>query len=202
MAANPVGHSGVSRTMVGLLAAGSYAGLVGVVFLSPFLISANASANDVFLSNLFVGPLYYLVGSTLLIVSLAGLGFNRGLVLALALVNPVVVVALSAWLANNSGLFGGRFYAAPTVADAGILIAASAFVAGAHNQWRAWGQALLLAVAGAGVVTLASYLFGTRYYAFGETVSSVPPYLDLPVLGLSLALGIAIFVMSRAWSSG
>src|SRR5215831_11897149 len=106
MAAKPVRHSGVSRTMVGLLAAGGYGTLVGVVFLSPFLLSAQAGGNDVFGSNFVVGPLYYLVGSTLLIVSLAGLGFTRWLVLALALVNPVVLVALTAWLANNSGPFG------------------------------------------------------------------------------------------------
>src|SRR5919109_3988848 len=72
----PAGGQRVSRTAAVLLATGSFAMLVGAVFLLPFLLSVRAEQNDVFFSNLFIGPVFFAIGSTLLVGSLAGLGLK------------------------------------------------------------------------------------------------------------------------------
>jgi hypothetical protein len=64
-----------------------------------------------------------------------------------------------------------------------------------------WGRALLLAGAGAAVVTAGYAVFGSRYYAFGETASHLPPYLNGPVLVLSGVLGVLVFVLGWVWST-
>ena len=82
---------------------------------------------------------------------------------------------------------------------------ASVIVAKAHRQRLARRRAALLALSGAGVVSLVYMGFGSRYYAFGETPatgSHLPPYLVLPVLGLSLLVVLAIFLLGWFWDRG
>ncbi len=143
----PAAHRGPSRLAVASLAMGGYLLLAGIVFQSPFLRASRAIQNDVFLTNLFIAPLYCVLGGLLLL--------------------------------------------------AGLL--------GARGHWRrgrgsALWRPLLLAVAGAGVLLLVYYLFGSRYYAYQETSSSLPPYLNVPVLVASLALGVVIFLAGWVWS--
>lgn len=90
---------GVSRWTPALLATGGLALLVGAVFLFPFLISQGAHQNDVFLTNLFVGALYCVLGGALYAISLAGFGLPSGIALALVLINPLALAAL-VWLAG------------------------------------------------------------------------------------------------------
>jgi len=148
MSQTPVAHGAMRRFAGASLALGGYLLLTGALFLSPFLLSQNAIANDVFMANLFIAPVYVVLGILLFL----------------------------------GGLLGAR------------------------GNWRTgWGsspwQALLLALAGGGVLLLVYALSGSRYYAFGETVSSLPPYLNLPVFLVSLALGAAIFLLGWLWSS-
>ncbi len=143
----PAVHRGSSRLAVVSLAMGGYLLLAGIVFQSPFLLASRAIQNDVFLTNLFIAPVYCALGGLLLL--------------------------------------------------AGLLIARS------HRRRRRGSElwrALLLAVAGAGVLLLVYYLFGSRYYAYQETSSSLPPYLNVPVLLASLALGVTIFLVGWVWS--
>src|SRR5919109_2015152 len=116
----PAGGQRVSRTAAVLLATGSFAMLVGAVFLLPFLLSVRAEQNDVFFSNLFIGPVFFAIGSTLLVGSLAGLGLKGWITFALAIGNPAAVVLLL-WLASTTGLAGPGAIAATLWADAGIL---------------------------------------------------------------------------------
>ena len=64
-----------------------------------------------------------------------------------------------------------------------------------------WGRALVLAGAGAGLVSVGYVVFGGRYYAFGETASHLPPYLNGPVLALSGLVGVVVAVLGWAWRS-
>jgi hypothetical protein len=82
--------------------------------------------------------------------------------------------------------------------DGGLLILLGLAAAAVHVRLRLWGIGLMFALAGSGTVALAYALFGSRYYAYGETVSGLPPYFDLPMLGITLALAVVIFLGARA----
>lgn len=187
-----------SRSASAMLAIGGYVTGLGTVFMSPFLVSARAQQNDVFMTNLFFGPPIFLVGSTVLIIGFHELGLRRSLVSALAVGNPLVVWLIS-WLASNTGFDGIRAIAASILADTCFLIMGSMLLAGMHHRWGTWGRAALLAASGIAVVTFGYILFGSRYYAFGETASSLPPYLDGKVIGLSMAVGLVILVAALRW---
>lgn len=186
-----------AQATVAGLASGGVLMLSGVVFLLPFLVNNRAGQNDVFMGNLFLGPPFWLVGSTLLIASLAGLGLGRWLTLALALANPLLVALMLAW--SQGGLGGISGTAAVLVADAGALLVAGALAAGTHGRWTIWGRGMVVCLIGAGIVALAYELFGGRYYAFGETVSSLPPYLEMPVAWLALGIGALAGALGWAW---
>jgi hypothetical protein len=100
------------RLIAGFVALGAFTLLAAGVFLSPFALSPNAIQNDVYMTNIFLGPLFALVGvGCLLIGGLLSLwrsrtpGLSRLWLRALALaVGGAVVVAVA------YALFGGRFY--------------------------------------------------------------------------------------------
>jgi hypothetical protein len=186
-----------ARYTVAALAAGGFLMIAAVVFLFPFVLSARAHENDVFMTNAFISPLIYLIGSTLAISSLPGLGLSRLLTVVLAVANPfapyLALVALSSSGPPWYGVIGPL-----SAVDGGLLILLGLAAAAVHERLRLWGIGLLFALAGSGAVALAYALFGSRYYAYGETVSSLPPYLDLPMLGITLALAVAILLGARA----
>ncbi|MDE3228271.1 MAG: hypothetical protein KGO05_00190, partial [Chloroflexota bacterium] len=104
---------GRARAMVTLLALGGYLILTGLALLLPFGLSAYSIQNDVYMANLFLAPLFGLVGVILLLI---------GAVLSLR---------------------------APAT----------------RGRWL-WARALLLAIAGAGVVVGATFVFGGHYESF------------------------------------
>jgi hypothetical protein len=198
MVVKPLSEGSVKHPPVGRLAASAYLMLLGALLETPFLLSAYAQQNDVFMTNLFLAPPIYAIGSTLFIVSLIGLGLNRWMALALALLNPLAVVLLL-WLFGLFGMDGIPALAVALVVASGILIVLSLVAATSGGHRGAWAKAMALAVSGAGLFVLANELFGSRYLAFGETVSSLPQYLSLPMLVLGLGLSIVILLVGWAW---
>jgi hypothetical protein len=107
------------RAATALLATGGFALLAGAVFLLPFALSAYAIQNDVYMSNLFLAPLFILAGGIAVVV---------GLVLLLrshaprrdtgrAGMRALLLAALGAGaVAAASFLFGGRYESAGAVA--------------------------------------------------------------------------------------
>jgi len=63
--------SGGGRASVALLALGGYFVLAGGIFYLPFALSPNAIQNDVYMTNLFLAPVFVLGGVLLLLVGLA-----------------------------------------------------------------------------------------------------------------------------------
>lgn len=199
MATAPITPNSHSQHAVAPLATGLYTMLVGLVYLLPFLLNARAEEVDQFLPNLFLGPLCALFGSSWLLLSLAEVGLPRWLSRTLVLVNLLGVV-LGSWLVSFAGGDGIRGLTLILWADGGILVVTGLFMLKSYHQWHLGSRAALLAIAGAGSVFLVSLLFGSRYYALGETVSSLPPYLDLLIIGLSLIIGIGIFGLGWNWN--
>lgn len=188
-----------NRSAVALLAVSGYIALLSMVFMTPFLLSARAQQNDVFMANLLLSPILYVIGSTAVIAGLHALGLRRSLTGLLALGNLAVLV-LAAWLIGSISQNGIRALAIGILVSAGMLLVVSTVVVGGLHTWGIGGGAAVLALCGAAVVSLGYMLFGSRYYAFGETASSLPPYLDAAVLGLSVVGGLAILVLVR-WSN-
>ncbi len=101
--------------------------------------------------------------------------------------------------AIQNDVFLSNYFASPAFAVLGLLFILAGMV-GARRRWRVWWHALLLAVVSSGVLALLYWLFGSRYYHFGETVSSEPPYLNGPVWWASVALAAATFAAGWVWS--
>lgn len=192
-------RSQVMQGATTLLAIGGYGAILGVVFMTPFLLNARAQENDVFMTNLYLSPLFFLSGSTLLILGLDRLGLRHSLTGALAIGNPIILL-LATWLAGKFVLDGIRAIAVGILVDALLLAAMTILIVGALRRWNIGGYAAALAVSGAALVSLGYFLFGSRYYAFGEITSSLPPYLDGTMIGLGAATGLAILWISRKFS--
>jgi hypothetical protein len=94
-----------------------------------------------------------------------------------------------------------NLFLAPVYLIAGVILLVIGLVAGRGMRRQAWMKALVLAIGSTGLQALLYYAVGGRYYAFGETVSSLPPYLNLPVFAISVALGTVVFLAGRLWSS-
>lgn len=188
----------VSRYTTALLAVGAFMMFAGVAFVAPFLLSARAQENDVFLTNLFFAPVYYLIGSTLLILCFIALGLARRFAIILAIANPLGVIG-SLWLVSIGGVTGYGALTVTLAVDAALLLGVSLLIALRSRHLGIWGEALTLAAGGAAIATLAYAFFGSRYLAFGETSSALPPYLDLPIIGVTFALATGVFVLGWVW---
>jgi hypothetical protein len=57
----------------------------------------------------------------------------------------------------------------------------------------------VLAGAGAVIVAVGYLVFGGRFYAFGETVSHLPPYLNRTVLTFSGVVAVVVFALGWVW---
>jgi hypothetical protein len=193
-----------SRHTVAQLATGGFLLLAGALFAAPFLLNDRAQGNDVFLTNLFLAPLISLVGSLLYILALRRLGLSIPLVLILILVNLAV---LTSWLwlpqvtSQGVALAEGVFAALPVIllVDAALLFLVGALVAGARGQWGAWSQGLVLALVASVALTVIYYFFGGQYLAFGETSSSLPPYLNATALIATVALAVVVYLLGWRW---
>lgn len=200
MAPTPPTRNSTSRFLLAHLATGIYTMLIGLVYLLPFLLNVRAQESDDFLPNLFLGPPLALIGSSWTLAQLSGVGGPRWLSRTLALVNPVVMV-LGSWLVSLPGGDGIRSFVFILLDDAGLLFGVFLFLATRSQQGHIAGKAMLLASVGAGLVFVVSILLGSRSSAFVESVSGVPSNVDLPILGLSLLLGLGIFWLGWLWNT-
>lgn len=167
---------------------GSYAALQGALFLLPLVFEDRQP--DEFLNNWIGGQVYLWVGTIVLICSLTGLGMKGKIMLLLVILNPIL---LSIMLDPH--------FLPWVLAYVCVLMALGLIIASKHHQWQVAGQGILLAVGGTTLVALAYYLLGSRYQdAYGRIIET--PYLNGPVASFSLALGLLLFIVLRAWSAG
>lgn len=64
-----------------------------------------------------------------------------------------------------------------------------------------WARAMLLALAGAGVVTGASFLVGGRYESFPPGSVYWPPYLNGWLLAVTAVVGVGVTVAAWLWAA-
>ncbi len=184
----------VSRPTAGLLASGAYSALVGAVFMFPLTLNSGFAGSHESISNFIFGALNFLIGSTLLIASLSGLGLSRGITILFAAVNPLLFPLLCRLLAylNLLSWSVGVFTMA---ADAGVLLAASLLLAVTHKRALAWVPPSLLGVACAALVALGYALNVFNAPRFGCCDITPIPELNRPVLVLSYGLVLASFLI-------
>src|SRR5262249_31402834 len=144
----------VSRATTAWLATGAYAMLAGAVFAAPFLLNARSQQNDVFFTNLFVAPALFSLGLIAFIASWHGLGLKGWSTVAVFAATQVLLAVLLFLLGGRSGLAPLPALAAIQLADVPALVIVSSLIAGTRGHLDAWRRALLLAVAGAGAMTL------------------------------------------------
>jgi hypothetical protein len=181
-----------------LIATGSFLVGAGDLFLAPFALNARAQQNDVFLGNLFVGLLACLLGGILVAAGLTGLGLRRRAAIVLALGQPLGAGLALALLGQIGVSSMAALSVLAVVQTLGLALLGTALAVQA-GRVRAWGRLLALPGLGALLLTVAYLLVGGRYYAYGETVSSLPPYLNLPVFGLTLAVTAVVGVAAMRW---
>jgi hypothetical protein len=185
------------RHVVALLASGGFLLLAGALFATPFLLSSRAQENDVFLTNLFLAPLISLLGSPLYIFALRRMGLSIMFMLALLL---VYLAVLTTWFWFPPLSAHGISAVGPILAaDAALLFIAGALVAGTHRQWNAWTQGMALALVTSSALAVVYSFFGGRYLAFGETSSSLPPYLNAVTLITTAAFAVLAYVLGWRW---
>jgi hypothetical protein len=194
-----------SHHVIAQLATGGFLLLAGALFAAPFLLNAGASGNDVFITNSALAPLISLVGSVLYLLALRRLGLPIALMLALLIVNLAVLTSWL-WLPQlpdpGVGLAIGVLALLPVIllVDAALLFLISALVAARHRQWTSWRWGVLLAVAACAALAVIYYFCGGQYLAFGETSSSLPPYLNAVVLLATVGIAVALYLLCWLWS--
>jgi hypothetical protein len=186
-----------SPHVVALLASGGFLLLAGALFATPFLLSSRAQENDVFLANLFLAPLISLLGSQIYIFALRRMGLSVMFLLTLL---AVYLAALTSWFWFPPLSARGISAVAPILAaGAALLFIAGALVAGTHRQWNAWTQGMALALVTSSALAVVYSFFGGHYLAFGETSSSLPPYLNTVTLIATAAFAVLAYVLGWLW---
>jgi hypothetical protein len=166
---------------------GSYAALQGALFLLPLVFEDRQP--DEFLNNWIGGQVYLWVGTIILICSLIGLGMKGKIVVLLVILNLILL-----------GILLDPHFLPWVLVYACVLMALGLIIASKRHQRQVAGQGILLAVGGTTLVALVYYLLGGRYQdASGRIIET--PYLNEPVTLFSLALGLLLFVVLRAWSA-
>jgi hypothetical protein len=69
--------SAASPASAALIAVGAYAILVGAVFLLPFALSSYSIQNDVYMTNFFLSPLFFLFGAFCILIGLVAMRRSR-----------------------------------------------------------------------------------------------------------------------------
>lgn len=189
---------GARRNGLALCSTGFFCLVTGALFQAPFFASYYAQMDNAYLDILFVGWWFVVLGATLLVGSLAGFGVNRWLAL-------VLWVALTAagfyqgQLAKLFALSGGT----PFVLYAALVVGIVAVLLLARGHWLALVRGILLGGTAAAAV-LVLYGFGRQQiiiwgYSGPEAGFYKPPFVDFPEIIASLALGVALFLVARAW---
>jgi hypothetical protein len=197
MASSSLPGRAFSRITLALFAASGFVMLSGLVFLAPFDLGPYAQQNDVYMGNLFIGLPIFVLGSLLFAASLAGLGLSKGMAGLLALVGILPAVA---FLLGVS-LLGIAICSYTAGAYAAVLLAVSWFAAHRHTRIAIWRRGLLLALLGIGALVVFYMLFGGHYSSIGDTPINWPPYLTIPILGITICLAVAIFLIGWIWSA-
>lgn len=189
---------GARRNGLALFATGFFCLVTGALFQAPFYASAYAQQDNAYLDNIFVGWWFMALGVSLLIGSLAGFGVNRWLALALW----ALVTAAGFYLGGLGKLLalsGGT----PYVLYAGVVVGLIAVLLLMRGQRLALVKGVLLGGTAAAAV-LVLYGFGRQeIIIFGYSGLNAgfykPPFVDFPEIIASLALGVALFLVARAW---
>jgi hypothetical protein len=194
-----------SHHVIAQLATGGFLLLAGTLFAAPLLLDPRAGGNDVFGANQVLAPLISLLGSVLYVLALRRLGLPIALMLTLLIVNLAVLTSWL-WLPQlpdpGVGLAIGVLALLPVIllVDAALLFLIGALVAARHRQWISWRWGVLLAAAAGAALAVIYYFFGGQYLAFGETSSSLPPYLNAGVLLATVAIALALYLLCWLWS--
>jgi hypothetical protein len=106
--------------------------------------------------------------------------------------------ALSPNAIQNDVYMANLFIGAPLLVIGGMLSAASFLFARGQVRLQGWRQALLLSAAGGGLLALLYVFLGGRYSSVGPP-ANWPPYLNEPMLGVTLGLGLAVFITGWIW---
>lgn len=131
-------------------------------------------------------------------VVLASLATGGYLVLAaLIVLSPFV---LSPYAIQNDVYMGNLFIGPPLLVIGGILCVVSLLLIRARKWAVAWGAGVVLAVTGSGLLALLYAPFGGHYVSVGPP-ASWPPYLNEPMMVVTLALGLAVFGLGWAWGN-
>jgi hypothetical protein len=108
--------------------------------------------------------------------------------------------ALSPYAIQNDVYLGNLFIGPPLLVIGSLLFVASLLIARIHGRSMAWGQGLLLALAGSSLEGLLYMLVGGHYYSVGPP-SNWPPYLNESMMGITLGLGLAVFLIGWVWGA-
>jgi hypothetical protein len=186
-----------SPASIALFAASGFVMLSGLVFLAPFAMGPYAQQNDVYMGNLFMGLPIFVLGSLVFVASLAGLGLSKGMAGLLALV--WILLALVFWL----GFSWLGIAICSYIADgyAAVLLAVSWFAARRHARMALWWRGLLLALLGIGALVVVYTFFGGHYSSIGNTAINWPPYLTMPILGITIGMAVVIVLIGWLWSA-
>jgi hypothetical protein len=179
-----------------LFATAMFLMLSAIVFLTPFMVSPYAQQNDVYMGNLFIAPLLFLLGSILSLISLAALGLRTLSASALAIVS--LLVAGSCALATAGLPFSVYTYL--IMAAVLLLLLIGYAIARAHGWLGLWSRGVILALVGTAILTLLYMFFGGHYTSFGNTSINWPPYLTVPILGATAGLAGAICAVGWLWT--
>lgn len=193
-AANPSTRR-ISPLTAGLLASGAYALLMSVVYFFPLTLNAIFAGADEGFANFSFGGLLFLIGSTLLIATLAGLGLPWKRAFALPLANPLLVLVVGVVLYNALRLgWLGFFLALAT--DALILIGWSLLLAVQRRNVWAWALPFFLGVAGAVFVALIYVRTARRFSSACCNQFAPVPYVDDSTAGLSFRMLLIVFLVA------
>jgi hypothetical protein len=79
-----------------------------------------------------------------------------------------------------------------------VLLIASLITTGLQRRSMAWAHGLLLAAVGSGALALHYVVVGGHYVSVGPP-ASWPPYLNEPMMAVTLGLGLAVFIAGWVW---
>ena len=192
---SPTSGQQTSPVMSALFMSGAFTMFSAIVFYSPFAISPYAQQNDVYMGNLFIAPVVFLLGSVAFLIGQTGLGLRAILAALLAL---VTLLAIGVFAFGNLAL-PIPFYAAIMMAGTLLLLIVGCLVTSIHGMLKLWSRGMVVAFLGTGALALLYILFGGHYTSLGDQPVNWPPYLTAPILGGAVAIAGAIFLIGWLW---
>lgn len=125
--------------------------------------------------------------------------FSVGFYLVLVAIQMVIVFFLNPRSIQND-VFMANLFIGPAFLLGGIILCGVGLWQGQHaGTKRLTLYPLVFAIGGAILFGLYYWLLGNRYYAFHETVSSLPPYIGVQEFVLSVVLGAVVGLLAGRW---